>query len=426
MQNKKLNILLINRWLGYNEGGNETFMKDFIHWTVKRGHSVTVITTQGNALQGIRGIKTHFLKSPKGYYSYGFFGIFYAFLFLLKSFVKFVQIYIKGERFDVISIHFSLEALLARFIKLFFGIPYVICLAGDTPLELLEGKRADGVVHVTHFMNEQSKKYGYSARVISKGIDLERFNPHLEVDELAEKYKRNEDTKVLLTVCRLDPRKNLITLIEAMHILVNVRRIRNIKLLIVGDGVERKFLEDKAFMYKLKDYVRFIGEISNVNPILPKYYVLADLFVLPTLYEGFGWVYLEAMACGTPILTTNCGSNPEVVGETGVMLEPRDPELLAETIEKLLDDPVVLSELSNRGLEKARAMPWEKIIKKYEEYYTQTSVKKCEKFTCRLMVLGYLLIDSFPILSRLFGGVIFNPGTRKESVWEGTGQVGNE
>lgn len=423
MKDKKLKILLINRWVGYNEGGNETHMQGLIKWFTKEGNDVTVITTEGDILEKMPEVTKHYINTPKGYYSYGLLGIINAALFNLLTFIKVLRLHFKGERYDLVSVHFSLEAVLARFIKLFLGYPYVMRLAGDTPLELLEGKRADGAIHVSHFMNEQSIKMGYSAAVIPKGFEFDKFNPNLDVRDLVEKHKTNQNEKILLAVCRLDPRKNLITLIEAMDILVNRENLNDIKLLIVGDGVERQFLENSVARYGLKEKVEFLGKIPNKDPLLPKYYVLADLFVLPTLYEGFGWVYFEAMACGTPVLTTKAGSNLEVVGEDGVLVEPKNPEILAKAIVKTVYNDKLLHDLRQKGLKKATSIPWEKQIKKYEAYYRAVSEKKCNSIACRLTVLGYIVMDVFSIAKNVLSGTIFNKESKKDSVWLG-GQAG--
>lgn len=421
---KKLKILSINRWIGYNEGGNETHTKDLLHWLTIRGHDVSVITTKGDSLKGFKDINVYYIKGPKRYFSYGFSGVFLAFIFIFKSFFKFFNLFLKGERYDLVLVHFSLEAVLARFIKLFFGVPYVMRLAGDTPLELIEGKRADAAIHVSEFMNKQSKKYGYFAHVIPKGFDLDRFNPGLNVDDLKQKYNFGEKDKILLSVCRLDPRKNLITLIEAMNLLVNKRGRDEFFLFIIGDGVERKFLMSKSKMFKLDNNISFLGQINNYDPILAKYYVFSDLFILPTLYEGFGWVFLEAMACGTPVLTTTTGANQEVVGESGALIKPRDPVLLADAIEKLLDTPDLLGEFSRRGLSKARELPWDKQIIKYENVLINASKRDCNSVACKSSVLFYLFLDSLSVIKNLLSGVIFNRTSNKRSVWNIKGQVG--
>src|SRR6185369_15404124 len=129
-----------------------------------------------------------------------------------------------------------------------------------------------------------------------------------DFSDLAAKWN-TAGKKVILTVCRLDPRKNLITLVNAANIIVNQMHHKDFLFILVGDGVERPYLEENVQKLHLGDYVKFAGAVANTGDLLPKYYAMADLFVLPTLYEGFGWVFLEAMACKLPIITTTAGSN---------------------------------------------------------------------------------------------------------------------
>ncbi len=424
MTDKKLKILLINRWVGYNQGGNETHMQELMEWFLKKGHEVTVITTNGTALDKIDGLEKIYVNTPKGYYSYGLSGFFYAGLFLIKCFYKVLRLRMKGRVFDVLSIHFSLEAVLARLLKLVFGYPYVMVLAGDTSLEIIEGKRANGAIHISNFMNDQSRKMGYSGVVIPKGFDLTRFNPNTNVDDLKLKYQIKPNEKILVSVCRLDPRKNLITLIEAMDIIVNREKIDEIRLFIVGDGVEKQFLENSTTRYGLNRFITFVGALPTKDVELTKHYVLADLFVLPTLYEGFGWVYLEAMACGTPVLTTKVGSNPEIVGSNGILVEPKNPETLARAIVKAVYNERLLAELKQRGFQKAKSIPWEKQIQEYEEFYTDVSSEKCNNVLCKLTVLGYIIIDAFSIVTKSLKASLYSKLKKNTSLWTGEDQVG--
>ncbi len=420
---KKLNILLINRWVGYNEGGNEAHIQGLLVWLAKKGHTVSVITAQGDKLEKLKDldkskVKLFYIKSPTEYLTYNNSGIIHAALFLIRAFFKVVKLRNEGEKFDLVSVHFSLEALLARVLKIFFGYPYIMILAGDTYLEILEGKRADGTVHITNFMNQQSIKMGYSAKIIPKGFDLDIFHPNYDVSDLAVIHKNKPEDKILLTVCRLDPRKNLITMVEAMDIIVNQRKIQGIKWLIIGDGIERQFLENSVTRYGLTSNISFLGSMSNKTPELAKYYVLADLFVLPTLYEGFGWVFYEAMACGTPVITTTAGSNPEVVGETGVLVEPKSPEKLADAILSTLKDQKLMNDLQKKGFKKATGIPWEKQIVKYERYMMELNSKKCSSISCKLIVVGYMIIDSFSIFK------YFIKNRAQTKGWDGRGQSG--
>jgi len=89
-------------------------------------------------------------------------------------------------------------------------------------------------------------------------------------------------------------------------------------------------------------------------------YNLADVFVFPSLYEGFGFPPLEAMACGTPVVASNAASLPEVVGDAGLLVDPRDPEVMAEAIHRVLQDRDLAEELRRRGLERAQQFTWER------------------------------------------------------------------
>lgn len=422
--NKKLNILFINRWVGYNEGGNETHIKDLMDQFSKRGHRVTVITTEGTALNYLKcQIKIEFVKGKQGYFSNEPRGILGALVFLVKCFVKFLQLYVNGESFDVLSVHFSLEAVLARFIKLFFGIPYVLVLAGDTSLELIEGRRADGKISISKFMNDQCKKYGYSAEIMPKGIDLQKFSPNIDFHALYEKEKL-EGKFVVLTVARLDPRKNLITVIQAADELVNKKGAKDIVFYIIGDGVEKSMLEESITRFKLESYVKLLGSIQNSDPIFAKYYAMANVFVLPTLYEGFGWVFLEAMASGVPIITTRVGSNAEVVGDVGVVIEPKNPGLLAKAVLDTLNDKTLLGEMKKLGLEKAKSYSWENVMPKYEKYYAGVSKKKCNELGCKMGVLGESIVDFFEIVQILLKDRSGSDKSGNGSEWCGAGQEG--
>ncbi len=434
---RKLNILFINRWVGYNEGGNETHIKDLMDQFSQKGHKVTIITSRGSALDFLKDkIKIEFVNGEKGYFSNKVFGISEAFIFLVKCFVKFMELYISGERYDLISVHFSLEAFLARFIKLFFGIPYVMVLAGDTYLELIEGRRADGKVAISNFMNDQCKKYGYSSEIIPKGIDLQRFSPDVNYSDLYSDLSRKDNIEgrsIVLTVARLDPRKNLITLIKAAEEIVNKKGIKNIIFYIIGDGIEKQMLEESITKFGLSSYVKLLGAIENSNPLFSKYYAMSNLFVLPTLYEGFGWVFLEAMASGLPIVTTRAGSNAEIVGDIGVLVEPKNPSLLADAIISTLNDKSKLLDMKKRGLDKVRNYSWDPIMDKCEKYYRETSEKRCNSFECKVIVLGYIILDVFEMLVKMIESKIvssnvqtINKGSEWSDCneWNGSGQEG--
>ena len=109
--------------------------------------------------------------------------------------------------------------------------------------------------------------------------------------------------------------------------------------------------------YNLHKFVRFLGFLPDET--LAIVYRLAGVFVFPSLYEGFGLPPLEAMASGTPVVTSNVSSLPEVVGDAALLVDPTDPVAIADAMRRVLTDPTLAAELSARGLARARTFSWE-------------------------------------------------------------------
>lgn len=124
----------------------------------------------------------------------------------------------------------------------------------------------------------------------------------------------------------------------------------------------------------MTDRVIFLRELPEAD--LPLMYNAADLFVFPSLYEGFGLPPLEAMACGTPVVTSNTSALPEVVGDAGIMVDPTRVDELADAMLRILRSPDLRCEMSAKGLERARTYTWEETArqtrKAYEEVYDRT------------------------------------------------------
>lgn len=162
--------------------------------------------------------------------------------------------------------------------------------------------------------------------VIHNGIDLDGFELHKNIKISGEPFRRENET-LLIAVCNLFPQKGTKYLLEA---LVNVDRVR---CLIVGDGDLRKRLIEQAYTLEIQDKVIFLGKRDDVPALLNS----ADIFVLPSIDEGFPFVVLEAMATGLPVIATIVGGVPEMIqdGEEGILVESRNPEALAEAITKL-------------------------------------------------------------------------------------------
>jgi len=117
----------------------------------------------------------------------------------------------------------------------------------------------------------------------------------------------------------------------------------------------------------LDKHIIFKGFVDDEE--LVDLYNIADLLVFPSFYEGFGFPPLESMACGTPVVVSNAASLPEVVGNSGLLVDPSSPEAFAEAIMKVLGSPEFARKLSEKGLERASKYTWHKTAEKTMNIY---------------------------------------------------------
>jgi glycosyltransferase involved in cell wall biosynthesis len=162
----------------------------------------------------------------------------------------------------------------------------------------------------------------------------------------------------VLAVGSIQPRKNLARLVRAYSSLRGERGRSNLpQLVLVGKkawlyGETLRAVEDEG----LAGSVVLTGYVSEGD--LPALYTGALCFAYPSYFEGFGLPPLEAMSCGTPVLTGNLTSLPEVVGDAGLMVDPFDTEALAHALARLIDDDALRADLRERGLRRARDFDW--------------------------------------------------------------------
>jgi len=205
--------------------------------------------------------------------------------------------------------------------------------------------------------------------VIYNGID-ERFGEvpaEEDVTRVRERYQLIDP--FILYAGNIKPHKNLGRLIEAFHILRHTGpEFEHVKLVIIGDEIAKyAALRHAVHRHKLHKHVRFFGFVpSRTLAIL---YRLAAVFVFPSLYEGFGLPPLEAMASGTPVITSNVSSLPEVVGDAAVLIDPLQPEAIADALGRVLSDSALRDELRTRGFERARHFSWERSVRRVREIY---------------------------------------------------------
>ena len=191
------------------------------------------------------------------------------------------------------------------------------------------------------------------------GIDAEVFRPY---PEIARKTKR------LMSVASADvPLKGLIYLIRAYHQLLATRP--DLELLVVGklrEGQTAKLLDELA----IRDKVKFVSNLSSEE--IAKLYAEATIAVAPSVYEGFGFPPGEAMACAVPVVVTDGGALPEVVGDAGVVVPKQNPEALAAAIGALLDDPARRAVLGAAGLKRIHdKFLWSRAARDVTQVYHQ-------------------------------------------------------
>lgn len=175
-------------------------------------------------------------------------------------------------------------------------------------------------------------------------------------------------TEPLILACgRLHPQKGYPHLLQAMQ---QVRRVVPAQLWIVGKGAQRAALEAQTQQLGLTDCVQFKG--FQKNPY--QFMAAADVFVLSSLYEGFGNVIVEAMACGTPVVATDCPYGPaEIIqdGVSGVLVPPANPTTLADAIIRVLTDPALRQTLSTNGRQRSQDFHAEAIATAYANSFLQ-------------------------------------------------------
>jgi glycosyltransferase involved in cell wall biosynthesis len=216
---------------------------------------------------------------------------------------------------------------------------------------------------ILHFFKVPEEK----VVVVYNAID-ERYWRQPSSEQVARVRERFQlDHRYVLYVGNIKPHKNVVRLIEAFHAL---RRgdLEDIKLVIIGDEIS-KFpgLRRAVHVHKLHKHVRFLGYLPDDT--LAVLYRLASVFVFPSLYEGFGLPPLEAMASGTPVVTSNVSSLPEVAGNAAVLVDPYDTEAIVDGMRRVLTDPALAADLRRRGFVRAREFSWDRSVARTWDVY---------------------------------------------------------
>jgi glycosyltransferase involved in cell wall biosynthesis len=201
--------------------------------------------------------------------------------------------------------------------------------------------------------------------VAACGYDTERFKP-LPAEDI-EAFRRREGLpgRFWLFLGTLEPRKNLITLIDAYARLSPSERLPLI--LAGGEGWDYAPIYERIARYNLTDEIRLPGFIPA--EALPLWYNSAEVFVFPSVFEGFGLPVLEAMACGTPVIVSDASSLPEVAGDAGLCLPPHDVDAWAQALHKAFTDSEWREAAIQQGLEQAGRFSWRHTARQTIESY---------------------------------------------------------
>ncbi len=179
------------------------------------------------------------------------------------------------------------------------------------------------------------------------------------------------DHPFVLYVGNIKPHKNVERLVEAFA-LARRHAPDDLKLIIIGDELSKyPVLRQSVHRHKLDKHVRFLG--FQPQETLAAFYRLARAFVFPSLYEGFGLPPLEAMACGTPVVTSNVSSLPEVAGGAALLVDPYDAEAIAGGIVSAVTDEAVRHDLIAKGLARAHDFSWKQSVAKIHEIYMEVA-----------------------------------------------------
>ncbi|ACK73917.1 glycosyl transferase group 1 (plasmid) [Gloeothece citriformis PCC 7424] len=250
------------------------------------------------------------------------------------------------------------EAIINNFEEILNSIhqeTWLICVS--------ESAKNDLCNHLS-FIDSQRVHVIYSAA-------SENFYPcqNRETIEAVKKKYKIPNNPYILALNNLEPRKNIEQLIRCFASLCQQEKLKDLSLVLAGS---KGWLYNNIFteidkITELKERIIVTGYVDDVD--LAALYSGAMMFVFPSLYEGFGLPPLEAMQCGTPVITSNTSSLPEVVGDAGIMIHPQDSDGLCQSILDLYHDSSLREKLSHQSIERAKLFSWEQCAKNVINLY---------------------------------------------------------
>lgn len=371
-----MKVLMISPYFPPIMAGAEIYTYKLALYLVRKGYDVDVITKHFGNLPGyesMEGVNVYRVRSfnvPK-----------------LRSFISMPSMFFKALKkdYDIIHAHIPYpSAIISYFVSKLKSTPYIVTSQGDELLDYPEAKELKYIKPLTglalrnakkvhcisnalkHSLVENFKVPEEKIHVIPNGVDVKKFKPEKKRDL---KGKFNAEF-ILVNVSRLSPKNNIGKTIEAVKKVTE--KYKKFKYLIIGDGEEKERLERMIKELGLEDKVILTGWVDN--DLLPSYIAGSDALIRTSVTEGLGIVFLEAMACGTPVIASNVQGILDIVRdhETGLLVDPNNIATISEKIIEIIENDRLRKDLSIKGLEYVKEFDWEQICKKSETLYLES------------------------------------------------------
>ncbi|MDP3997126.1 MAG: glycosyltransferase family 4 protein [Candidatus Andersenbacteria bacterium] len=284
---------------------------------------------------------------------------------------------LRNNNFDVINAQFVIPSGLPAYVLAkFFGLPLVISFIGGDIFDPTKGisphrhwwlrvliRFLAGQAQARTAISEDTKRRAWQLHGVDKNIVVTHLGLVPSGFVVRDRHALGwpADTPIIVTVGRLISRKGYLTLLEAWQ------TVTDAMLVIIGEGVERKKIEQKIRKYGLGNRVKLAGWVTEDKK--QKMLAAADLYVSAAEHEGFGIVFLEAMQAGLPIVATTEGGHTDFLmeGENALLVAPNDPVVLAVSVNKLLHDRQLRLQISENNKEKVREFYIDKTTARFEK-----------------------------------------------------------
>ena len=373
-----MHILQVTPYFFPHFGGVESHVLGLSENLIKMGHDVEVVTSRYSRMpetETLNGIKITRLPQWINMYN--------------TPIVTSIRQFVRRTHADIVHVHSPppfTERFAAKGAKE-AGKPFVVTHHCDLELKGVFGNTAvnfyqnflgkyplevaDRVISTTESYATTSRTlWDTDVTVIPNAVDIKRFNLENKGEVIRDKYSIGNDPLALF-VGRLVPHKGIGILIRSLAY------TRRGKLLIVGDRPYKKWLIDLVKKLDLNERVIFVGPVDDYW--LPSYYSATDVVILPSTsrLEAFGIVGLEGMASGKPLILSDIPGVRDVISEKeGYIVEPLDPNAIAEALEKIWGAPEMAREMGKRGRKRVEALfSWEKVSKDVVEVFNEILTK---------------------------------------------------